>query len=67
MAHLTPRIYQTLVNNPQDRGTAIRSVVEGMGGRMESFYFAFGDYGAVAIFELPDKDSLAVVAQRTEL
>jgi uncharacterized protein with GYD domain len=37
-----------------------------MGGRMESFYFAFGDYGAVAIFELPDKDSLAVVAQRTE-
>jgi uncharacterized protein with GYD domain len=34
---------------------------------MESFYFAFGDYGAVAIFELPDKDSLAVVAQRTEL
>ena len=41
---ITPRAYQTLVNNPQYRGTAIRSVVEAMGSRMESFYCAFGDY-----------------------
>jgi len=56
-----------LVNNPQDRSTHIRSVIEGLGGRMESFYLAFGDYDAVAIFELPDNVSatafaLAVVA-----
>jgi uncharacterized protein with GYD domain len=56
-----------LVNNPQDRSTHIRSVIEGLGGRMESFYFAFGDYDAVVIAELPDNVSatafaLAVVA-----
>ncbi len=56
-----------LVKNPQDRSTAIRSAIEGMGGRIESSYFAFGDYDAVVIAELPDNVSatafaLAVVA-----
>jgi uncharacterized protein with GYD domain len=51
-----------LVNNPQDRSTVIRSVVEGMGGRMEAFYFAFGDYDAVAIVELPDNVSATAFA-----
>ena len=56
-----------LVNNPQDRSTHVGSVIEGLGGRMESFYFAFGDYDAILIAELPDNVSatafaLAVVA-----
>jgi uncharacterized protein with GYD domain len=51
-----------LVKNPQDRSTAIRSVIEGMGGRIESFYFAFGDYDAVVIAELPDNASAAAFA-----
>src|SRR5918996_883590 len=49
-----------LVQNPdQDRQAAIRSVIEGMGGRVESFYFAFGDYDAILIAELPDNVSAA--------
>ena len=51
-----------LVNNPQDRSTHIRSVIEGMGGRVESFYFAFGDYDSVVIAELPDNISAAAFA-----
>ena len=51
-----------LVKNPQDRSTAIRSVIEGMGGRIESFYFAFGDYDAVVIAELPDNASAVAFA-----
>ncbi len=51
-----------LVNNPQDRSTHIRSVIEGLGGRMESFYFSFGDYDAVATFELPDNVSATAFA-----
>ena len=51
-----------LVKSPQDRSTAIRSVIEGMGGRIESFYFAFGDYDAVVIAELPDNASAAAFA-----
>ena len=33
-----------------------------MGGRIESFYFAFGDYDAVVIAELPDNASAAAFA-----
>ena len=51
-----------LIKTPQDRAEAIRPVVEGMGGKMESFYFAFGDYDAVVIVELPDNVTAAALA-----
>ncbi len=51
-----------LLANPQDRAAAVRPVVEGMGGKLESFYFAFGDYDAVVIAELPDNVSAAALA-----
>jgi uncharacterized protein with GYD domain len=51
-----------LVNNPQDRSTHVRSVIESLGGRMESFYHAFGDHDAVVIAELPDNVSAAAIA-----
>lgn len=51
-----------LVNNPQDRSTHRGSVIESLGGRMESFYHAFGDYDAVVIAELPDNPSAAAIA-----
>lgn len=38
-----------LVNNPQDRSTHVGSVIESLGGRLESFYNAFGDYDAVLL------------------
>jgi uncharacterized protein with GYD domain len=51
-----------LLANPQDRAAAVRPVVEGMGGKIESFYFAFGEYDAVVIAELPDNVSAAALA-----
>ena len=51
-----------LVNNPQDRSAHVGSVIESLGGRMESFYHAFGDYDAVVIAELPDNVSAAAIA-----
>ena len=51
-----------LISTPQDRAEAVRPVVERLGGRMESFYFAFGDYDAVVIVELPDNVSAAALA-----
>ena len=32
-----------LTSNPQDRAAAVRPVVEGLGGKMESFYFVLGE------------------------
>ena len=46
-------------------GTARRSAVEKMaaelGGRLESFHFAFGDHDAFVIVDLPDNTAAAAV------
>jgi uncharacterized protein with GYD domain len=36
------------------RRTAVQKLVEGLGGKVEAFYFAFGDHDAYVIAELPD-------------
>jgi uncharacterized protein with GYD domain len=36
------------------RRAAVTKVVEGLGGKVETFYFAFGDTDAVVICEVPD-------------
>lgn len=51
-----------LVHNPQDRAAVVRTVVERMGGSLETFYYAFGDFDVVAVAELPDNVSAAALA-----
>ena len=50
----------------KDGGSARRSVAqklaESVGGRIESFHFAFGDTDAFVVAELPDAASAAAVA-----
>jgi uncharacterized protein with GYD domain len=48
-----------LVKNPGDRAAVARSVVEQLGGKLESCDFAFGEYDAVIIAELPDNVAMA--------
>ena len=48
-----------LVNNPQDRAANLRPVIERMGGKMESFDYAFGDFDAVVIVDMPDNTPVA--------
>jgi uncharacterized protein with GYD domain len=47
-------------------GTSRRELIEqlfaGLGGRMEGFYFAFGDTDAYVFGELPDNEAAAAVA-----
>ena len=49
-------------------GSARRKVVEemtaGMKGKVEAFYFAFGENDAVVIADLPDNASASVIALR---
>ena len=47
-----------LTQSPEDRSGVIRSLLEGLGGTLEAFYYAFGDYD-VEIVELPDSVSMA--------
>jgi uncharacterized protein with GYD domain len=44
------------------RRDAIANMAEGVGGKLESFYFAFGDRDAYVVVDLPDNESAAAVA-----
>ena len=44
------------------RRDAVASMAEGMGGKLESFHFGFGDADAYVIVELPDNEAAAAVA-----
>jgi len=44
------------------RRSAIVKMGEGLGGKVETFYFAFGDVDAYVIFDLPDNVTAAAVA-----
>jgi uncharacterized protein with GYD domain len=44
------------------RRDAIAQMAEGVGGKLESFYFAFGERDAYVIVDLPDNESATAVA-----
>ena len=44
------------------RRAAAAKMIESLGGKLEVFYFAFGDVDVYAIFELPDSVAAAAVA-----
>jgi uncharacterized protein with GYD domain len=44
------------------RRDAVAQVAESVGGRLESFHFAFGDRDAYVIVDLPDNESATAVA-----
>ena len=48
-----------LVDGGSQRKIAVEKMVAGLGGKMESFYYAFGEHDVYAIMELPDDISAA--------
>ncbi len=61
-AAFTSDAWATLAKNPQDRTEAVRTLIQGVGGKLISYYFAFGDYDAVVLAELPDNGAAAAAA-----
>jgi uncharacterized protein with GYD domain len=51
-----------LAKGGSSRRDAVASMAEGMGGSVESFYFAFGDADVYTIIDMPDNVSVAAVA-----
>ncbi len=45
-----------------NRHDAVTELVESVGGRLESFYFAFGDHDVYSIVDVPDNESAAAIA-----
>jgi uncharacterized protein with GYD domain len=44
------------------RRAAIADMAEGLGGKLESFYFAFGDVDAYVTVDLPDNEAATACA-----
>ncbi len=45
-----------------NRKQAVEKMITSLGGKMEAFYYAFGDHDVYAIGEVPDDASLAALA-----
>lgn len=58
----TPEALARLIAKPQDRSEAVRGPIEKLGGKIKELYFAFGDYDAALITEMPDNVSAAAIA-----
>src|SRR5260370_12491026 len=55
---------KAMTDNPQDRESAARQLVEGFGGKLLCYYFMLGEYDGVAIVEFPDNESAAATSMR---
>jgi uncharacterized protein with GYD domain len=55
----TADAWSKMIDNPGDRTAAVRKVAEALGGKLESFYWSFGDDDYMGIFDTPDDISAA--------
>jgi uncharacterized protein with GYD domain len=60
-AAYTSEAWAAQISNPQNRIEQVRPVIERLGGKILSAYYAFGEYDLVAIIEAPDNVSVAAL------
>lgn len=61
-AAYTAEFWKALTQNPVDRSAVVSAQLQKLGGRLVSFYFSFGEYDAVAIYEAPSEIGAAAFA-----
>lgn len=50
----TPQAVAALKAKPQDRSQAVSQLMQDAGGQMLNFYWCFGEYDGLFLFEAPD-------------
>jgi uncharacterized protein with GYD domain len=58
----TAETWAGMVKNPEDRTGPVNALLESLGGKLESFYFCFGEDDFVGIAEVPDNVTAAALA-----
>ena len=58
----TPEAWAAFVKNPQDRSKSLEGPLAKLGGKIDHYWMAFGDYDAVSIVTMPDNVSAAALA-----
>ena len=61
----TPETWAAMVEAPEDRSVAARKLCESVGGKLESFYWAFGPDDWVAIADLPNDEAAGAISLAT--
>ena len=61
-SYTTDGVRGVLKEGGSSRRDAVQGLIEGLGGRLEAFYFAFGDDDACVIVDLPDNASAAAAS-----
>ncbi|MFQ5995813.1 MAG: GYD domain-containing protein [Acidiferrobacterales bacterium] len=56
-AKVSQATMDALVQRPEDRFITMTKLLKGIGGRLHNYYFCFGEYDIVLLFELPDNVS----------
>ena len=51
----TPETWAKLIQNPEDRREAAKEYIEGVGGKLHGFWYAFGDYDGYTLWEARDR------------
>jgi len=55
----TAESWSKMVETPGDRTAAVSKTLEALGGKLESFYWSFGDDDFLGIIEVPDDTAAA--------
>jgi uncharacterized protein with GYD domain len=58
----TPATWAKLIKNPEDRREAAKQYIEAVGGKLQGFWYAFGDHDGYTLWEAPDNVSMAATA-----
>src|SRR6266566_547702 len=60
--NLTSEAIRGFVANPSDRAAVVRGMVESVGGNLQCYYWVFGQYDGMAVFEMPDAHTTAATS-----
>ncbi len=62
MGGYTAEAWSKMIDNPGDRVAAVQKVAQAAGGKLEQFFWSFGDDDYLAIIDAPDDISAAAVS-----
>lgn len=59
---LKPETVRAAMENPSDRAAVVGGLLEAVGGRLDAYYWMFGDHDGFVIADVPDSTTAATVS-----
>lgn len=58
----TAEAWKSQINKPKDRSKAIAPAIKKLGGKLEGFWYTFGDRDVIVIIQMPSNVSVAALS-----